>query len=274
MRFHFLGVRGSTPAPGRDFVRYGGHTSCVAVARTADAVPSLVLDGGTGIRQLGPLLGGAAFRGTILLTHLHWDHVMGLPFFNAGDRPDAVVRVVLPAQDGRTAEGLLENLMSPPAFPITPDELLGDWRYETAEAGPVDVPDFEVVAVDVVHKGGRTFGYVISDDIARVAYVPDHAPALGVDDGLVAALHGVDVLIHDAQMVETERRFADEYAHATIGDAIALAERVDAGRLVLFHHSPGRSDDRLDELSRDVTSRPGGLRIQVATEDLVLDVGA
>jgi Beta-lactamase superfamily domain/Collagen triple helix repeat (20 copies) len=99
MRIHVCGVRGSTPAPGRDFLRYGGHTSCLALAHDGRD-PVLVLDAGTGLRRVAPLLGGQAFDGTILLTHLHWDHVQGLPFFGAGDRDDARVTLRLPALEG------------------------------------------------------------------------------------------------------------------------------------------------------------------------------
>ena len=91
MRVHLRGVRGSTPAPGADFVRYGGHTSCVAAADDHDVPPTLILDAGTGLRQVTPLLAGQPFAGTILLTHLHRDPVHGLPFFQAGDRGDARV---------------------------------------------------------------------------------------------------------------------------------------------------------------------------------------
>src|SRR4051812_15743625 len=96
LRLRLLGVRGSTPAPGEHFVRYGGHTSCIAVAPDAGAVPDLVLDAGTGLRALSPLLGGRPFRGAILLSHLHWDHVQGMPFFAAGDHELSAVDVYLP----------------------------------------------------------------------------------------------------------------------------------------------------------------------------------
>src|ERR1700743_1452405 len=104
MRVHLCGVRGSTPAPGADFVRYGGNTSCVAVARDGEP-PSLILDAGTGIRAVTGLLAGHPFRGIIMLSHLHWDHVQGLPFFRAGDRDDAEVSLLMPdQQDGGSAE--------------------------------------------------------------------------------------------------------------------------------------------------------------------------
>lgn len=99
MRIHFCGVRGSTPAPGPDFVRYGGNTSCVAIARDG-ADPTLLLDAGTGMTRVTGLLGGRPYKGTILLGHLHWDHTQGLPFFQSGDHDEALVRLLLPAQEG------------------------------------------------------------------------------------------------------------------------------------------------------------------------------
>ena len=98
MRLNLCGVRGSTTAPGADFLHYGGHTSCVAIAHDDAARPTLLLDAGTGLRQVTSLLGGLPFDGTILLTHLHWDHVHGLPFFTGGDRDDARVSLLLPRQ--------------------------------------------------------------------------------------------------------------------------------------------------------------------------------
>jgi phosphoribosyl 1,2-cyclic phosphodiesterase len=118
VRLTFCGVRGSTPAPGPEFVRYGGHTSCVAVAHDGAAAPTLILDAGTGVRRVSTLLADQPFTGTILLTHLHWDHVQGLPFFRAGDRDDATVTLLLPDQrDGTGAEEVLARAMSPPPLP-------------------------------------------------------------------------------------------------------------------------------------------------------------
>ena len=269
MRLTFLGVRGSTPSPGPDFVRYGGHTSCVAVALD-DGPPTLVLDAGTGLRTLTPLLGGEPFRGTMLLSHLHWDHVQGIPFFGGGDRADARVEVILPAQDGRSGRDLVAQFLSPPAFPITPEGLGGRWTWTAMEPGDVTTDGYVVTASQIEHKGGRTFLYRIDAGGASVAYAPDHAPAAGVSEHTLQVLDGVDVLIHDAQFLEHERARADDYGHATVRDAVVLAERVGAGTLVLFHHGPYRSDDALDAICEGVTTP---LTLVVAREGLVLDIG-
>ncbi len=269
MRLTFLGVRGSTCAPGAEFVRYGGHTSCVAVTPRGGDRPTLLLDAGTGIRSAPAMLHGDAFRGTILVSHLHWDHVQGLPFFPAGDRADAVVRMFVPAQDGRSGRDLLAQLMSPPGFPIEPEGLIGEWTFEALESGTSSHEGFTVTAAEVEHKGGRTFGYVVAEGGRRVGYVPDHAPAVGVSEEFLAAFDGVDVLVHDAQFLAWERPRARDYGHATVDDAVHLAERLDARTVVLFHHGPHRTDDALDTMAEVV---PTDLEVLTAREGLVLEL--
>lgn len=275
MRLTFLGVRGSTPAPGAEFVRYGGHTSCVAVAASPDGPPTLVLDAGTGIRTLSGLLRGQPFRGSILLSHLHWDHVQGIPFFAAGDREDARVDLFLPAQDGRSGKELLGQMMAPPAFPITPDGLLGAWAFQAVPPGRFSTDGFEVTAVGIEHKGGTTYGYRVDLDGASVAYLPDHAPKVALSDDLLGVLEGVDVMIHDAQFLDHERPRAESYGHATVQDSIALARSVGAGRLVLFHHSPGRTDDALDAIEAQFCGTlEDDVTVSLARESDTLDVDA
>lgn len=257
MRLLPLGVRGSTPAPGPEFVRYGGHTSCVAVIPDGEQRPTLLLDAGTGIRCVADLLSGTAFRGSILLSHLHWDHVMGLPFCTAADRSDAEVDVYLPAQDGLSGRDLLARTMSPPAFPIGPDGLQGGWRFHAIEPGVFRAGAFDIRCADLAHKGGRTYGYRVTDRSGSLAYLPDHSPAQGCSEKVLGLIDGVDVLVHDAQFVESERRTADAYGHATVDDAVRLAERAGVKTLVLFHHSPTRTDDELDSIASSLdTSLP------------------
>ena len=214
MRLYLCGVRGSTPAPGAEFLRYGGHTSCIALAHDGAAAPTLVLDAGTGLRRLTPLLGGAPFRGTILLTHLHWDHVQGLPFFAAGDRTDARVSLLLPEQeDGAGAEQALARNMSPPSFPIEPGDLRGDWTFGTVAARPLTAEGFTVEPRRIPHKGGATVGYRVSDGHSVLTYMPDHCPTVcgpgpeGWGEYHPAALdlaRDTDLLIHDAFLMPAE----------------------------------------------------------------------
>ena len=272
MRLDLLGVRGSTAAPGAEFVRYGGHTSCIAVSADGDHHPSLVLDAGTGLRSLTARLGGRPYSGAVLLSHLHWDHVQGLPFFAAGDRDDARVHLLLPAQDGRSGRDLLAQTLSPPAFPILPEGLRGDWTFTALPEGTCVVEGFTVTSVDATHKGGRTLAHRVERDGASVVYLPDHAPAAGVSAELRELLRNVDVLVHDAQFLEGERPVAVDYGHSTVQDAVALAVESGAGTLLLFHHAPTRSDDALDEIGRWAADIAPDLRVLVAREGDVLDV--
>ena len=267
-----LGVRGSTAAPGPDFIRYGGHTSCVAVTAVGSLTPTLVLDAGTGLRSLTQRLAGRAFEGSVLLSHLHWDHVQGLPFFAAGDRDDARVDLYVPAQDARSGRDLLAQTLSPPAFPITPEGLRGAWTFHSLSEGTCNVEDFSVRAVDVTHKGGRTFAYRVERDGASVVYLPDHAPAAGVSAELLDMMRGADVLLHDAQFLEGERPIAVDYGHATVQDAVALAAECAVSLLVLFHHSPTRTDEALDDIADWAPGLAPGLRIVVAREGDRIDV--
>jgi phosphoribosyl 1,2-cyclic phosphodiesterase len=271
-------VRGSTAAPGAEFLRYGGHTSCVALAHDDAAGPALLLDAGTGLRRVTTLLGGQPFDGTILLTHLHWDHVHGLPFFTAGDREGARVSLLLPEQPGgASAEAVLARGMSPPHFPIGPDGLRGAWTFGTLAPGPLKAEGFRVEARPIPHKGGVTYGYRVSDGSHAVAYLPDHCPtALGPgpdgwgeyhQDALDLA-RDADVLLHDAFLLPEEVPALAAFGHAAADYAIGLGQRAGARRVLLIHHKPDRTDEALDRLARRVKANSGV--VEVAAEGQVL----
>lgn len=271
MRLALLGVRGSTPAPGGEFVRYGGHTSCVAVLRDGENTPVLVLDAGTGLRGLGGLLGGAPFSGSILLSHLHWDHVQGLPFCPAVDHLASTVDLYLPAADSGVAPAdLLARAMSPPHFPIGPDGLNGRWRFLRSRSGCGVIEGYAVTFAEITHRGGLTYGIRVEGDGVAVAYLPDHAPAEGSESAETLA-EGVDLLLHDGQYLEPEWATARAYGHATVDDAIQFAKRCGARRLVLTHHAPGRTDDALDALAR-ACAKYGPQSVEVARQGDVLPV--
>ena len=287
MLITFCGVRGSTPAPGADYVRYGGNTSCVAVAHAPGAAPVLALDAGTGLANLTGLLGGAAFAGTILLSHLHWDHSLGLPFFRGGDRDDARVTLLVPEQEADRggsdgageAERLLGRVMSPPFFPITPGQLRGHWEFGTITPGQHKAEGFTVEAREIPHKGGRTLGYRVSDGRAVLAYVTDHCPTsfgpgpdgLGAyHDAAVDLARDADLLIHDAQLTAEEVPAEAAWGHAAAEYAAGLAVRAGARRVALFHHKPSRTDDQLDAIGARFAAGP--LPVLVAAEGLSVEL--
>lgn len=259
-------------------MRFGGHTSCLALTLDGDAAPTILLDAGTGIRSCTSLLHGTAFSGTIALSHLHWDHVHGLPFFSGADRDDSHVRVLVPdPRDGDDAVSVLARGMSPPHFPVRPDELRGDWRFELHEPGDREVGGFTVMTMEIPHKGGRTYGFRVSDGRSVITYMPDHCPsALGPGpDGwgeyhpaAMALASGADVLVHDAQLVAHEVAREADFGHSAGEYAVELARRADARSVVLFHHKPDRTDHELDEIARRYAGQP----VTTATQSLVLDL--
>jgi phosphoribosyl 1,2-cyclic phosphodiesterase len=279
MDVHFCGVRGSTPAPGLPFVRYGGHTSSVAIAHDGE-VPTLVLDGGTGLRRVTALLDGAPYDGTILLGHLHWDHVHGLPFFRGGGAPGSRVDVFLPAPDGDPV-GTLARGMSPPHFPVGPEQLGDGWTYTALQEGTFEREAFRILAREIPHKGGQTFGFRVTDGTATIAYLSDHAPlflgegpdGLGeLHDAALALADGVDLLIHDAQYLASEFPRVTYLGHASVEYALALAETAGARRLAMFHHSPERTDNEIDDMVRNV--RTSTVEVFAAAESTSLTLAA
>jgi phosphoribosyl 1,2-cyclic phosphodiesterase len=285
------GVRGSTPAVGSEFIRYGGHTSCVALAHddakdgaSGSPRPTLILDAGTGLQVASHLLGDEPYEGVIALSHLHWDHTLGLPFFPAGDDEDACVRVMVPAQDsGEDATALLAGVMRPPYFPIEPTELRGDWTFATIAPGECELEGFAVVAHEIPHKGGRTLGYRISDDHSTLAYLPDHCPTAlgGGEDGwgeyhpaAIELARDADVLVHDAAMFPQELAAEASFGHAVADYAVELGKRAGVREVLLFHHRHDRSDDALDALARRLGSRGSedAPRVSVAAEGSVIEL--
>lgn len=248
------------------------------------ALPTLLLDAGTGLRNVAALMGGAPFEGTVVLGHLHWDHVMGIPFFGAADRAGSRVDVLLPEQGIEPVE-LLTRLMSPPLFPITPTQLRGDWRFATYEAGTFEVEGFTVTARDIPHKGGRTMGLRISDGTSTVAYLSDHSPhdlGPGIDGfgelhpAAVDLAQDVDLLIHDAQYTPAELAARIDWGHAAAPYCLTLAKHCSVGTVVMYHHDPSRTDDEVVALHALVTAESGpgpGPTIEIATEGLTIQLG-
>jgi len=237
-----------------------------------------VLDAGTGLQQLPLALGGRAFRGTLLLSHLHWDHTHGMPFFRSGTLPGNRVDVYLPEQ-GADPEELLARAISPPHFPIRPSQLRGEWAFESLEPGTHEIERFSVTALEIPHKGGRTFGYRVSDGRATVAYLSDHNPiSLGpgpegfgeYHENAMALAEGADLLLHDAQHTAAEFPAKANFGHSAVDYAVGLAERAGVRRLLLYHHDPPRTDDELDAIVAGITA--DGVKVEAAAEGMTLEL--
>jgi ribonuclease BN (tRNA processing enzyme) len=227
-------------------------------------LPALILDAGTGLQQLTPLLAGQPFRGTILLGHLHWDHTHGMPFFRGGTGPGHRVRVLLPEQ-GVDAAALLARVISPPHFPINPHQLGEGWEFGSIDEGRHDIEGFTVLALEIPHKGGRTFGFRVSDGRTSIAYLSDHSPlALGHGPEGLGAYHsaamalaeGVDLLVHDAQHTADELPAKAYLGHSAVDYAVGLGIKAGAKRVALFHHDPWRTDASIDGFVASFSDAP------------------
>jgi phosphoribosyl 1,2-cyclic phosphodiesterase len=207
VRVRFYGVRGSTPCAGPEYSRYGGHSSCVAIE--ADNAPPILFDLGTGLRPYGVDYDGL-FNGSVLLTHLHWDHVQGLPFFTPLHREGASLDVYGPRQVEGALGDVFSGMMCPPYFPIQPNQLAGDVRFHDTGDDDFPVGTAKVRSRWVRHVG-PTLGFRIDWNGVSIAYVPDHGPGCNPDDPddyvpheMLELCDGVDLLIHDAQHTHEE----------------------------------------------------------------------
>jgi len=275
----FYGVRGSTPTPCADNQRYGGNTSCVTLE--VDGADPIVFDLGTGLRFWGERLGreGAPFRGTALVTHLHWDHVQGLPFFMPINRPGAQLDIVGPTHDGSSLADSFSVFMRPPFFPVTVEDLLGHVTFRDVDHGDLLIGDAKVTVRQVPHVGS-TNGYRVEWAGASVAYISDHQQPVDrpdhVDDAVLELCDGVDLLIHDAQYTPEEFAERSHWGHCTVRYAVEVARQAGAQQLALFHHDPSHHDGRVDELldeARAWADECGVKRVFAASEGQRLRLG-
>jgi phosphoribosyl 1,2-cyclic phosphodiesterase len=250
----FYGVRGSTPCAGPQYARYGGQSSCVVV-EAPDQHP-IIFDLGTGLRQYGCEFTGL-FHGTALLSHLHWDHVQGLPFFVPLHVPGATLDVYGPRQTEGPLGDVFAEMMRPPFFPIRPTDLAGDIRFHGTADDDFPVGLAKVRSRSVRHVGA-TLGFRVEWNGTSIAYLPDHGPGTVPSDAddyvppeVLELCDGVDLLIHDAQHTPAEYEAKRHWGHCTIDYAVLVAREAGARKLALFHHDPIHGDDAMDAIGRD-----------------------
>ncbi len=255
----FWGTRGSIPTPGPHTARYGGNTPCVSVAAGGDRL--VVFDAGTGVRPLGLAIDGAS-RGPlnldILITHTHWDHIQGLPFFKPLFRAGNKVRIFGTSQEDVSLETILERQNHPAVFPIPLRALAAELSVTEIRPGQkFEVDGFQVETIQLRHPG-TTLAYRLtpSEGGASMAYVTDNELGAGGSydvpadwrSRLVAFLDGVDLLIHDGMYSDELLRARAGWGHSSPAEAVALAAECKARRLVLFHHEPDHDDAAIDRL--------------------------
>lgn len=272
----FFGVRGSTPCSGEETQGYGGNTSCVAVQVPGEA--PIICDLGTGVRYLGLEMGDGPFVGTALVSHLHWDHIQGLPFFTPVLRPGSELEIVGPRQDGSDLAGCFEACVSPPLFPVPLESLPGSVRFRETSDEVFCVGSATVTVFPITHVG-PTNGYRIDVGDASVAYISDfQQPMDGSNDihpEVRRVCQDVDLLIHDAQYDPAEFQAKLDWGHCTVEYAVEVAIAVEAKRLVLYHHDPNHDDAWVDD-ARSVAERKADGRCEVlaAREGMVMSSGS
>jgi phosphoribosyl 1,2-cyclic phosphodiesterase len=282
MKIKVWGARGSIPAPGPETMRYGGNTSCVEV--TLDDGITLILDAGTGIRNLGLVLPRIERPIHILLTHLHLDHIQGLMFFAPAFRPESEIFIWGPASPEASLRDRIARYISAPLAPVEVREL-PSLVFREAEPMEWRIGSARVLAHAVTHRG-PTLGYRIEEGDTTLTYIPDHEPGLGapiadIEDEWISGFelaNGASMLIHDCQYTDQEYPAYMGWGHSPTSDALAFARRTQAKRVLLFHHDPLHSDEFLDDLGAEVAHRWQALggdegSVELATErrEIVLD---
>jgi len=278
MRVVFNGVRGSTPCAGPEYARFGGHSSCVALE--PDDAPPIIFDLGTGLRPYADRC-TEEFHGTALLSHLHWDHVQGLPFFTPLHREGSTFDVYGPRQEAAPLGDVFAEMMRPPFFPILPSQLTGDVRFHSTGEDDFPVGGAKVRSRWVRHVG-PTLGFRVEFHGLTVAYVPDHGPGCHpehpddyIPPEMLELCDGVDVLIHDAQHTPAEYEAKRHWGHCTVDYAVHVAREAGARRLVLFHHDPSHGDDDLDVIERaasDLSAHIGGPEVTAGYDGLEIEL--
>lgn len=273
MKIRFWGTRGSIPSPGPSTIRYGGNTSCVEV--TLDDGTLIVLDAGSGIRALGKSLGAA--HGTLLLTHYHWDHIQGFPFFDSVYIPGSRWRVLGPEFNGAGPNEYLSDQMMAPYFPATISQMSALSGFETVPHAPFRLGSAVVTATRVSHPS-VTLGYRIEADDAVFVYISDNEVDVAPHDQLNHILDlasDADILVHDCQYTEPEYAGKHGWGHSTPRQAVRVAREAGVSELVLFHHDPTHNDEQVEALAEE--ARRTALRsvdISIAREGDVIDLSS
>jgi CheY-like chemotaxis protein/phosphoribosyl 1,2-cyclic phosphodiesterase len=294
VRIRFWGTRGSLATPGPTTLRYGGNTSCVEAR--ADDGTLIVLDCGTGAHRLGQALmaeSRAPVRGHLLITHTHWDHIQGFPFFAPVFSEGSEWDLYAPGGVGERLQAVLSAQMQQPYFPVTLAQLAATIRYHDLVEGALTVGGVRVVAQYLNHPA-LTLGYRLEADGAAVVYAVDHEPhvrdrpeagrmgapgesALHAEDARhVAFLEGADLVIHDAQYTAAEYPDKVSWGHSPAEAAVDYALAAHVRRLALTHHDPLRDDNAVDRLvavcRARVRAAGGALEVFAAAEGLTLEL--
>ena len=272
-------MRGSTPTPGAGTVRYGGNTSCVEI-RCGDEI--IILDAGTGLRLLGQSLlqefKSQPLNLTLLITHTHWDHIQGLPFFAPIYESRCRLRILGCEGARQSLISALTGQMESTYFPVPFTKLPSNIEVEELKDFSFDVGPVLVRAQRANHPG-LCVGYRLFSPDGIVCFFPDTEPRTGGEDReMIDFIRDADVLIHDAQYDAAEYKSHVGWGHGCVDDTVALALEAGVKKLVLFHHDPNHDDKKIDSFVRHarqlVAKKKAKLRVDAAREGAVITLGA
>jgi len=301
MQITFWGVRGSYPVPGAATVRYGGQTSCVE-ARTSSG-ECVIVDAGTGMRALGNKLAREVKtlprQYHVLLSHVHWDHIQGLPFFAPAYIPGTRIAVYALLAAADDLNGVIGGITRHEFFPMPLEAVPAAFDFQKVEPG-VDfvIGAFHITPIALNHPFGSV-GYRIDADGSSWAYVSDTAPftqvlhkrhflagleTLSDDDkvaldamraALVRRLHGVDTVVYDTHFLPEEHKRFPHYGHSTPDQALEICGEAKVRRLVLYHHAPGHTDEQMDQIAAKYLAQGAAVGIEVLTsfEGMTIPIG-
>jgi len=274
MKITFYGVRGSIPSPGAATVRYGGNTPCLYVDAGENA--NIILDAGTGIRTLGNHLFNDGKPIYLLLSHRHWDHIQGFPFFRPVYDHRTNINVVCGLSGTKDNLSLLMQLADP-FFPVPAEALPSAINLMNPAEARTRIPGIVLDSMPINHPGCGT-AYFLSSAGRRAAYVTDNelfppSEPTTPYELWVEQCAQLDCLIHDASYTDEELKTRQGWGHSSISQALRLGMDAEVRRLVLFHHEPDRTDDQIDQLVADCQRRAGSkIEVIAAREGETLDV--
>lgn len=270
MKVKFWGVRGSVPTPWKEAVEVGGNTSCVQV--TPDNGLLIILDAGTGLRFLGEHLNATVstpIEGHLLLSHAHWDHIQGFPFFMPAYKPGNTFTLYGAARARKPLEDIMAGQMEAPYFPIPMTQMAARLNFVDLQEESFWIQDLKVTTCGFKHPGG-VFGFRLEHNGQVLVFATDmEYSADDLDPRLIAFAQDADMLIYDAQYTPEEFEQKRGWGHSTHLAAARLGQLANVKRVMLYHHDPSHNDQMLDKMEQEAQAVYAPC--QLAKEGLIMD---